>query len=159
MKPTKEEIELVARKIADDFSSDPTGSVLMALDAIQTRFGYVPKESFCTFADAFNIPIERFEAVCDFFKSFTTEPVGEHIIEVCDGTACHMQQAPEILQLLEQTLNIEVGHTTPDGQFTLRVVRCVGSCGSAPVASIDGKMIAKIRLADAAQIMRYADDD
>lgn len=157
LKPTRDEIEASVVSIAESLSSDPTGRVLMTLDALQARFGYVPKEALVSLSGKLGVPVDQLDHVCDFFVGFSTEPLGEHVIEVCDGTACHMQRAPEIIQLLEKTLGIEVGHTTPDGRYTLRTVRCVGSCGSAPIASVDGKMLAKVSLADAAQMTRYAD--
>ncbi len=152
------DVEQAIEEIEASLSDDPTGRTLFALDAIQERFGYVPDEALGALGALLDIPAEQLRSVRDFFSGYYAEPIGEHVIEICDGTACHLRRAPEIIQLIEQVLDLEVGQTSLDGKCTLRAVKCVGSCGSAPVVSIDGRTIAKMSLPDAAQIVRFTDE-
>ena len=78
-------------------------------------------------------------SIVTFYKSFCLHPRGKHIITVCMGTACHVRGAPQVLIELENQLSINEGETTPDNNFTLETVRCLGTCAIGPVVTIDGK--------------------
>lgn len=138
--------------------SDPTGRVLAALGALRARYGYVPEEGLHVLSELLDVSLKRLESVCAFFPDFSTTPVGDHVVAVCDGTACHAGGSREIVQAVEQALGVKVGQTTPDGRFTLRTVGCVGSCGQAPIMVIDGATHARVRLSDATQVARLVDD-
>lgn len=135
---------------------DPTGQVLGVLDFVQERFGYVPDEALACLAEACGASVRRLEAVREFFRGFSATPRGRHVLVVCDGTACHTRGAPEIVQLLEESLGIRVGETTPDGEYTLLAAHCMGSCGSAPILQVDGRVFARVRLSDVVQTVRRA---
>jgi NADH:ubiquinone oxidoreductase subunit E len=79
--------------------------------------------------------------VATFYSQFFLTRRGEHIIRVCDGTACHVKGAPRLISAMEKELGISAGETTPDYKFTLEVVYCLGSCGLAPVAVIDDHVV------------------
>lgn len=138
---------------------DPTGQVLGLLGYVQNEFGYIPEYALSLIADRLGVPLARLEAVCTFFRGFTTTPLGRHILVVCDGTACHMRGASEILQLLEQLLGIAEGETTADGKFSLMTTHCVGSCASAPILLIDGSDYVKVRLSDVVQMVKRVNDE
>ena len=142
-----------------DTHQDPTGRVLVALGALRGRYGYVPEEALDVLAGLVGVTRRRLESVCAFFPDFSTVPIGDHVVIVYDGTACHAQGAREIVQAVEQALEVKVGQTTPDGRFTLKTVGCVGSCGQAPIMIIDAKTHARVRLSEAAQIARLVDDE
>ncbi len=82
--------------------------------------------------------------VATFYSQFRLNPVGKHIIKVCHGTACHVQNATEISDYLEDALNIKDGETTEDGLFTLESVACLGCCSLAPVIMIGDKAYGKL---------------
>ena len=71
-----------------------------------------------------------------FYSRFSTEPKGKHIVGVCLGTACYVRGSQEILDAVSKELEIGVGETTKDGEFTLQATRCLGACGLAPVFTI-----------------------
>jgi NADH-quinone oxidoreductase subunit E len=75
--------------------------------------------------------------VATFYRSFSLEPRGEHLVTVCMGTACHVRGGPKILEEFERRLNIEAGKTTQDGQFSLETVACLGCCAIGPVVVVD----------------------
>jgi len=79
--------------------------------------------------------------VVTFYSQFYLTRRGKHIVRTCDGTACHVRGAAKIIDALQNQLGLAPGETTPDYMFTLEVVYCLGSCGLAPVAVIDEKVI------------------
>ena len=133
---------------------EPTGQVLGVLGCVQDAFGYVPQEGLDLASERLGVPRARLEAVCAFFRGFATTPLGRCVLVVCDGTACHAAGAPELVQLLEKTLGISAGQTTPDGEFSLLTTRCVGSCGLAPILQVDGRTVARVKLSDVAQMVK-----
>jgi NADH-quinone oxidoreductase subunit E len=75
--------------------------------------------------------------VASFYTMFYTQPVGEHIIQVCTNISCSLLGAEHIVDYISRKLSIGVGQTTPDGKFTLLTVECLGSCGTAPMMQVD----------------------
>jgi NADH-quinone oxidoreductase subunit E len=82
--------------------------------------------------------------VATFYSQFYLEPRGRHIINVCDGTACHVKGAPRLVTTLEEELGIKAGESTADLRVTLEVVYCLGSCALAPMAVIDGQVVGRL---------------
>lgn len=83
-------------------------------------------------------PIEVYE-VASFYTMFNLKPVGKCVIEVCRTGPCWLMGAEDIVRYIEKKLNIKVGETTSDGMFTLKVVECLASCGTAPMMQIGEK--------------------
>jgi len=77
--------------------------------------------------------------LANFYKAFSLKPRGRHLITVCEGTACHVQGSPRLVDEVLSQLKVEAGEPTADGAFTVETVNCVGACALAPVAIIDGK--------------------
>lgn len=82
--------------------------------------------------------IQRIEVyeVASFYSMFNLKPVGKCLIEVCRTSSCWLRGAYDIVSHIENRLGIKAGETTPDGRFTLRLVECLGSCGTAPMLQI-----------------------
>ncbi|MBU2567894.1 MAG: NADH-quinone oxidoreductase subunit NuoE [Elusimicrobia bacterium] len=119
-------------------------NILGLLEDIQTEFNYLSEENIRKVAEAFGVPLSRIFGISTFYKSFSLTPKGKHIIWVCSGTACHVRGAPKISDRLTQLLGIEPGGTTPDNQFTLETVNCLGACALGPLVVIDGKYHGKM---------------
>jgi NADH-quinone oxidoreductase subunit E len=130
------------------FSEDETGFLPNVLSGVLDAYRYIPVEALELLAKRKGYPLKMLARICERSDMFSTEPVGEHLVIVCDGTVCHTRGALDLLQSLEFALGIRAGETTPDGRFTLRVVNCVGSCEDAPIISIDGRPLGHMRLAD-----------
>lgn len=124
------------------------GSLIMALHDLQDRYGYVPREAALELGKALNQPLARIYEVVTFYNYFKLEAPGKHIISVCMGTACYLKGAPEIVTRLSEKLGVKSGETTPDRQFHLQQVRCIGCCGLAPVVTVNGKVLAKVKPAE-----------
>ena len=118
-------------------------ALLEVLNTAQMTFGYLSEEALIYIANHLNVPASQVYGVATFYHLFTFEPLGEHNCIVCDGTACHVKGAAQIIEAVCDEFNIQPGETTPDGKFSLTVARCLGSCGLAPVVVLDGEVRGK----------------
>ena len=114
-------------------------AVIQVLQDIQNEYRYLPREALTYLAQYAKVPIAQIYHVATFYTAFSLKPKGEHVIQVCTGTACHVRGAPRILDQLERDLGIKAGETTDDMKFTLETVNCLGSCALGPLVVIDGK--------------------
>jgi NADH:ubiquinone oxidoreductase subunit E len=112
------------------------GAVLTALHNITARFGYLPEDEVRQAASELGVPLSQMFSAATFYTAFTFKPCGRHKIQVCEGTACYVKGAAAIMAKLKAELGIAPDETTADLAFTLKRVRCVGSCGLAPVVRV-----------------------
>lgn len=119
------------------------GAVIPILQRAQGIYGYLPKEVLSCVSKQTGVPLSQLYGVVTFYAQFNLEPRGRHIIHICDGTACHVRGAPKIVQEVEAALNITRGSSDPDYKYTLEIVYCLGSCGLAPIAVVDGQVYGK----------------
>ena len=110
------------------------------LQEIQETLGYLPQEAMERVAAHLNLPESEIYSVATFYNQFRFHPPGKHPVKVCVGTACHVKGASVILESWERRLNIKVGQTTSDREFSLDRVACVGCCALAPVAIVGEKV-------------------
>jgi NADH:ubiquinone oxidoreductase subunit E len=103
------------------------------LHQAQEIFGYLPMEVQTFVAEELNVPVGKIYGVVTFYNVFTMIPRGKFVINICEGTACFVKGAPRLIQMISEELGITMGETTPDRQFTMTSVRCVGACSLAPV--------------------------
>ena len=120
------------------------GNIISLLQDTQEAFGYVPKEAVQFFADELGIAPSRFYGVATFYAQFRLKPSGKHRVTACCGTACHVRGAERILNSIKRELHLgEEEDTTPDNQFTVEKVACLGFCSFAPVVLINGAVHGK----------------
>jgi NADH-quinone oxidoreductase subunit E len=117
------------------------GAVIPILQQAQEVFGYLPREALEAISHKTRVPLSNLYGVATFYAQFYLTRRGKHIIRSCDGTACHVRGAAAIIETVEKELGIGAGQTTPDYQYTYEVVYCLGSCGLAPVAVLDDKVV------------------
>jgi NADH-quinone oxidoreductase subunit E len=103
---------------------------------------------------ALGIPLIDIIGVATFYRAFSLEPRGKHLITVCLGTACHVRGGPKILEEFERKLNIEAGETSKDGQYTLETVACLGCCAIGPVVVVDGDYYAQTTIRKVGSILK-----
>lgn len=114
------------------------GSVIPVLQQAQEIFGYLPKDALIKISKEIDIPISQVFGVVTFYSQFHLEPRGKNIIRSCQGTACHVRGAKAVLNAIREDLGLKDGQvTTPDLQFTLETVACIGACGLAPCLMIN----------------------
>ena len=128
-------------------------SLIYVLKEAQGIFGYLPKEVQLHIADKLGVPYSKVYGVVSFYSYFSTNPVGEHKISVCLGTACFVKGSKNVLAELEKQLEIKNGETTKDLKFSIECLRCVGACGLAPVVVIDGKVYSRVSPDDITDIL------
>jgi len=120
--------------------SDQKGALIPILQGAQEIFGYLPEEAMYEISNKTGVSISQLYGVATFYAQFNLEPQGKHIIHVCDGTACHVRGASDLVSAVEDEFNLEVGGSDPDYEYTLEIVYCLGSCGLAPIALVDGQV-------------------
>ena len=113
------------------------GNLVPILQQVQDKLGYIPREAMLEIADYLDIPDIDVYGVVTFYNQFRLNPPGKHSIRVCLGTACHMKGGYIALDAWKRRLGIDRGQTTPDLEFDLDTVACVGCCVMAPVTVVD----------------------
>ncbi|ABB31349.1 NADH dehydrogenase (ubiquinone) 24 kDa subunit [Geobacter metallireducens RCH3] len=116
-------------------------ALIEVLHVAQEAFGYLSDELMAHVARQLKIPFSQVYGVATFYHFFSLEPRGAHTCVVCTGTACYVKRSAEILVRLEQEFRVKAGKTTEDGGLTLSTIRCLGSCGQAPVMVLDGETV------------------
>lgn len=136
-------------------------AILSILGDIQTEFRYLPAEALRIVADSTGAALVDVYAAATFYRSFSLKPKGKHLVCACLGTACHVRGGPRVAEELERQLGIRAGETTPDEEFTLETVNCLGACALGPVVVIDGHYFPKVgrsrvkQMIDAARVGLY----
>jgi NADH-quinone oxidoreductase subunit E len=142
MNQISEKEEKIETFIQDLLSSYPKGPEILIplLQKIQETLGFLPRQAMEKVAVHLGIFESEVYGVATFYNQFRLHPPGKHPVKVCVGTACHVKGASVILESWERRLNIKVGQTTPDREFSLERVACVGCCALAPVAMVGEKV-------------------
>jgi NADH-quinone oxidoreductase subunit E len=130
------------------------GNMIPLLQGAQAVYGYLPRKVFIKISEETGIELSDMYGVATFYAQFRLQPVGKHIIKVCHGTACHVQNANSISDALQELLKIKDGETTNDRLFTLETVACLGCCSLAPVMMIDGETYGKLTGSNASKIVK-----
>ncbi len=107
-------------------------ALIPLLQKMQEEFGYIPPESTRLIAGAVGLFPAQVQGVISFYTQLHTKPQGRNVVRVCRGTACHVRGGKTILKLVKQRLGLEEGETTPDYEYTLETVACIGVCALAP---------------------------
>lgn len=130
------------------------GALIPLLQGAQNLYGYISKAAFEKLSRETGIPLSDMFGVATFYAQFRLHPVGKYIIKVCHGTACHVQNAVEISEALEEALKVNDGETTADRFFTLESVACLGCCSLAPVMMIKDQTYGKLTGTEAVKIVK-----
>ncbi len=127
---TKAKLKRIDR-IIDDYRGK-RWSLIPLLQEVQQVFGYIPPEAIPDIAGSLGLFPSQVQGVITFYEQLYTAPRGKNIVRVCRGTACHVRGGKTILKLVKQELGIEQGESTPDLEYTLETVACIGVCALAP---------------------------
>jgi len=123
---------------------DKKWPLIPLLQEVQDGIGYIPPEAIEPIARGTGLFPAQVQGVITFYEQFHTTPRGKNIVRVCRGTACHVRGGRTILKIVKQNLDIEEGETTPDMQFTLETVPCLGTCFLAPAMMINKDYFGKL---------------
>ncbi len=137
-----------ASKITEIIEAYPADQrfALAAMQDMQHAFNYIPEEGLSALAAYLGCAEAQLYSMATFYKALSLTPKGEHIIKICNGTACHLRGAMNLATELKRNLDIEPGETTEDGAFSVELVNCLGSCALAPVMVVDGTYHNKLRV-------------
>jgi bidirectional [NiFe] hydrogenase diaphorase subunit len=120
-------------------------ALIEALHAVQQAFGYLDEPGLRYVAGSLGVPLSRVYGVATFYHYFSMKPQGEHTCVVCTGTACYIKDSPALLRAITDDLGVEPGETTADGKLSLLTARCLGTCGLAPAAVLDGQVVGRLQ--------------
>ncbi len=118
-------------------SDQKQSAVMSALRIVQEEHGYLTAEAMEAVAAYLDMPAVAVFEVVKFYTMYESTPVGRHLIDVCTNISCKLRDADAIVEHLQNKLNIKVGETTENGEFTLRTVECLGACVYAPMMQIN----------------------
>lgn len=121
--------------VLDKYAKVP-GSLITILQKTQEIYGYLSIDAINHISEATGIKPAKIYGVATFYAQFRLQPIGKHLIMLCQGTACHVNGSEMIEEAVCEYLGIKDGETTEDGLFTLNNVACLGCCSLAPVMMI-----------------------
>ncbi len=127
----------------DKYRNEPSG-LIQVLSKIQETEGYLPKDLLVLTADRLGLSLTEVYGTASFYALFSFRPRGRHSITLCNGTACYVKGAGQVLAEIEGELNVRAGDTTDDRRFSVDVVRCIGCCALAPVMTVDDDVYAGV---------------
>jgi len=119
--------------------------LIAILQEIQKHYNYLPVDAIKLVADKLKMPLRDIYGVVSFYKAFSFNKKGKHIITACIGTACHVRGGPKIVDAITKELNIEPGETTKDMQFSLETAACLGCCAIGPIVVVDGVYFSNVK--------------
>ena len=143
-KPTEEEITAQTDIIITECSGR-RGALIPVLQSTQSTFGYLPEIALRRISERLEIPYSEVAGVVSFYKNFSIVPQGKNIVRVCLGTSCYVRGGKEILTAFRDALKIDIEETTHDELFSLKVGRCFGACGLAPVVMINDEVFRRVK--------------
>ncbi len=120
-------------------------SLISILQDVQSEYHYLPEDALGLIARQLELSLIQVYGVATFFRAFSLKPRGEHMVNVCLGTACHVRGAQSVLDEVKRQLDIEPGETTRNMRFTLETVNCLGACALGPIMVVDDEYHGEMR--------------
>ena len=132
---------------------DKPGNLIMVLHKVQQTYGYIPRDIAIETSRLLDVPLAKIYGVVTFYNFFKLQKAGKYLVQVCLGTACYLRGGDDLIKEFEKQLGVGVNATTDDGMFSVEAVRCLGCCGLAPVAVVNGEVHGKLETKDVAGII------
>jgi formate dehydrogenase subunit gamma len=120
------------------------GALLPILHALQDEFGYVDQAAVPLIAAALNISHAEVHGVISFYHDFRHEPAGKHVLKMCRAESCQSMGCESVIRHVEGRLGVRLGGTTPDRNFTVEPVYCLGNCALSPAVMLDGRLYGRV---------------
>ena len=137
--PEEKEIAEAVTKVLKSFTGDKA-ELIPILQQVQQKLGYLPQSAMKTIAGFVRVPESTVFGVATFYAQFKFIPSGRNIVRVCRGTACHVKGGDRVLKEAERHLGVKEGQNTPDLEFSLETVACIGACALAPNMVVNNKI-------------------
>jgi NADH:ubiquinone oxidoreductase subunit E len=141
------------KEIVAEFSSRKW-ALIPLVQKIQEEIGYIPPEAVPLISRELGLFPSQVQGVISFYAQLYTEPKGKKTVRVCRGTACHVRGGKTILKLAKQQLGIDEGETTPDLEYTLETVACIGVCALAPNMVVGDRVYGHLNPKKVEQILK-----
>jgi NADH-quinone oxidoreductase subunit E len=135
------------------------GSLIPVLQKVQERVGYLPEEVVSEIAKSLRVPPSEIFGTLTFYAQFRTTPTGRNRVTVCRGTACHVRGGTRVLDAVQHELEIKEGETTPDLEYTIETVACIGACALAPTMRINKDTHGRLNPKKVAEIFRHSKEE
>lgn len=133
---------------------DIKGSLITILQNAQEIYGYLPLSVLEYISQVTGVKSAQIYGVATFYTQFRLKPIGENLIMLCQGTACHVNGSAGIEEAIIEELGVHEGETTEDNLFTLNNVACLGCCSLSPVMMINGETYGKLTPKKTKEILR-----
>ncbi len=134
-------------------------TLLPLLQDLQNELGYLSEDAINRISVSLKLPTSKIYGVATFYDQFRFEARGRFHIQICHGTACHINTSARIIQEAERLLKIKPGQTSRDGMFSIEVVNCMGACGLSPVIAVNEKYYHGITPGDLKEILEKCKDN
>ncbi len=134
-------------------------SLIPLLQEVQEAYGYIPSEFIEPIAQSLNVFPSQVQGVITFYAGFALTPKGKHVLKVCRGTACHVKGSRSILRLMKKELGLDEGETSPDYNFTLETVACLGACFLAPTMLVNRNYFGRLSPNKVTSVLAQYDKD
>lgn len=138
------EIDLSKTEEILDQYNGVKGALMPVLQKIQSMYKYLPEDAMELVSERLNISMSQIYGVVTFYAQFYLTPPGKHIMRLCQGTACHVKGADNIMEKLVEKHGVKHKQTTEDNLYTFEEVACLGACAMAPVMTIDGRVYGEL---------------
>lgn len=135
------------------------GPLLPILRDIQSELKHIPESSVATIARALNLSRAEVHGVVSFYHTFTSDPQGKHVIEVCRAESCQAMGGRLLESKFKDALGIDFQETTADGEFSLEAVYCLGNCACSPAIRIGEKIYGRMTESKADAILNSLKGD
>jgi NADH-quinone oxidoreductase subunit E len=157
----KESEETVKSRVDEILASykGEKAELIPILQEVQQEYGYLPEEALTQIAKFVDVPECTVFGVATFYAQFKLVPTGRNVIRVCRGTACHVRGGARILKEVEKQLGIKPGESTPDLEYALETVACIGACALAPNMTVNNHTHGRITTNKVSQILKYNNKD
>ncbi|MCL2665854.1 MAG: NAD(P)H-dependent oxidoreductase subunit E [Defluviitaleaceae bacterium] len=127
--------------------------LITVLQKSQELYGFVNEPLMLHIAGRLKLKPAAVYGAATFYTQFRFEPAGKYLIQLCRGTACHVNNSSEIEKRLCELLSVKNGQTTSDGFFTLQSVACIGCCSLAPVMTVNDEAYGNLTPDEACRII------
>ena len=139
--------------IMQDYAGDKS-QLIPILQKLQDAYGYLEQGVIARLSEKMEIPVSEIMGVVTFYGQFRLTPIGENVIKICFGTACHVLGAGQVADAICRKLDTELGVTTADGKFTVESVACIGCCSLAPVLTLNEETHGRLTPDTARQVIQ-----
>ncbi len=129
------------------------GALIRVLQKSQTLVGYLPPQVIKAISYEMKYPLSEIYGIVSFYHFFSLHPKGKYVIQVCMGTSCYVKGGQALLDALRKEMNLLPDQITPDGKFSLEVVRCLGACGLSPVMSVGTDIHGRVKASKLVEIL------